>query len=194
MHGKTDHGGRVEIFLNDRWGSICYHGFDKVDADVACRDLGFSRSTKLDLPSWQGSEPVMEDLRCTGTEARFADCPRNNEPRMCFIQIVAGITCNGHRAKARGLLAHEDTNYREWGASGSVRIDPGAAGRGLSLTLTPAWGADSGGAERLWSARDARGLAANDAFEPPGSSSMWPGGCMGNGRFATRRHDRGASV
>ena len=76
-----------------------------------------------------------------------------------------GLTVEG---KARGLLAHEDTDYREWGASGSVRIDPGAAGRGLSLTLTPAWGADSGGAERLWSARDARGLAANDAFEPAG--------------------------
>ena len=74
-----------------------------------------------------------------------------------------GLTVEG---KARGLLAHEDTDYREWGASGSVRIDPGAAGRGLSLTLTPAWGADSGGAERLWSARDARGLVRTGDFEP----------------------------
>ena len=49
-------------------------------------------------------------------------------------------------AKARGLLAHEDADYTEWGVAGSVRIDPGAVGRGLSLTLTTAWGADSGGA------------------------------------------------
>ena len=82
-----------------------------------------------------------------------------------YADPALGLTVEG---KARGLVAHEDTDYREWGASGSVRIDPGAAGRGLSLTLTPAWGADSGGAERLWSARDARGLAANDAFEPAG--------------------------
>ena len=82
-----------------------------------------------------------------------------------YADPALGLTVEG---KARGLLAHEDTDYREWGASGSVRIDPGAAGRGLSLTLTPAWGADSGGAERLWSARDARALAANDAFEPAG--------------------------
>ena len=68
-------------------------------------------------------------------------------------------------AKARGLLAHEDADYREWGVSGAVRIDPGAVGRGLSLTIAPASGAASGGAERLWSARDARALAANDAFE-----------------------------
>ena len=78
-----------------------------------------------------------------------------------------GLTVEG---TARGLLAHEDTDYREWGASGSVRIDPGAAGRGLALSLSPAWGADLGGAERLWSARDARGLAATDTFEPAGRS------------------------
>ena len=84
---------------------------------------------------------------------------------LSYADPALGLTVEG---KARGLLAHEDTDYREWGASGSVRIDPGAAGRGLSLTLTPAWGADSGGAERLWGLRDARGLAANDAFEPAG--------------------------
>ena len=71
-------------------------------------------------------------------------------------------------AKARGLLAHEDADYTEWGASGSVKIDPGASGRGLSLSLSPAWGAESGGAERLWGLRDARGLAGNENFEPAG--------------------------
>ena len=57
--------------------------------------------------------------------------------------------------------------YREWGASGSVRIDPGASGRGLSLTLSPTWGAASSGTERLWGLRDASGLGArDDAFDP----------------------------
>ena len=49
-----------------------------------------------------------------------------------------------------------------------MRIEPGASGRGLSLTLAPAWGAAEGGAERLWSLRDARGLAP-DAEAPGGS-------------------------
>ena len=71
-------------------------------------------------------------------------------------------------AKARTLIAHEDGDYREWGASGSVRIEPGASGRGLSLTLAPAWGAAEDGAERLWGLRDARGLAP-DAEAPAGS-------------------------
>ena len=69
-------------------------------------------------------------------------------------------------AKVRGLVAHEDANYSEWGASGSVRIEPDASGRGLSLTLKPVWGAAEGGAQRLWSAGHTPGLAADGAAEP----------------------------
>ena len=61
---------------------------------------------------------------------------------------------------ARMLLAHADDAYREWGASTSLRFDPGNAGRGLSLSLTPSWGAEATrGAERLWSLHDPRMLA-----------------------------------
>ena len=71
-------------------------------------------------------------------------------------------------AKVRGLVAHQDADYSEWGASGSLRVEPHASGRGLSLTLAPLWGADSGGAERLWSAADARGLGRADDASAPG--------------------------
>ena len=81
------------------------------------------------------------------------------------IEVGGGLAWNDPargltvEAKARTLIAHEDADYREWGASGSVRIEPGASGRGLSLSLSPAWGAAEGGAERLWGLGDARGLA-----------------------------------
>ena len=52
-----------------------------------------------------------------------------------------GVTVEG---SVRALLAHEESGYEEWGASGAVRIDPGESGRGLSLILAPAWGAASG--------------------------------------------------
>ena len=42
---------------------------------------------------------------------------------------------------------------------------PRAAGRGLSLSLAPTWGASSSGAERLWSARDAQGFSPEEEFE-----------------------------
>ena len=83
--------------------------------------------------------------------------------RIAYANAGSGLTVE---ASARTLVAHEDAGYEEWGASGSVRLDPGASGRGLSLTLAPTFGAASSGVERLWSLRDARELAADDAFEP----------------------------
>ena len=52
--------------------------------------------------------------------------------------------------KVRGLIAHQDAGYREWGASAAIRLDPGTPGQGLMVTLTPAWGDVANGTERLW--------------------------------------------
>ena len=66
-------------------------------------------------------------------------------------------------AKARMLVAHADSDYEEWGASASARLDPGERGRGLSFSLSPVIGASSSASERLWGARDARALAPDGA-------------------------------
>ena len=73
-----------------------------------------------------------------------------------------GMTIGG---AARTLVAHADSGYEEWGASASVRIDPGESGRGLSLTLTPALGATGSASERLWGLSDTAGLAGDREFE-----------------------------
>ena len=82
--------------------------------------------------------------------------------RITYTDAGSGLTVE---ANARKLIAHEDSGYEEWGAGGSVRLDPGASGRGLSLTLAPVWGTPSSGVERLWSARDAAGLVRDEEFE-----------------------------
>ena len=74
--------------------------------------------------------------------------------RIRYTDTRSGLTIE---ASACTLIAHEDSGYEEWGAGGSIRLDPGASGRGLSLTLAPVWGMPSSGVERLWSARDAAG-------------------------------------
>ena len=76
--------------------------------------------------------------------------------RVQYADPALGLTIEG---AVRGLLAHEDDDYQEWGASGTVRIDPGASGRGLSLTLAPTWGAASSGVDGLWSRQTTAGLA-----------------------------------
>ena len=61
--------------------------------------------------------------------------------------------------RARALLAHEDGSYREWGVAGSVHLDPGSVGRGLSLRLDSAWGPAGSGAEALWQRQTTAGIA-----------------------------------
>ena len=73
-----------------------------------------------------------------------------------------GVTVEG---AVRRLVAHEEGGYEEWGASGAIRIDPGTSRRGLSFTLTPAWGHAGSAAERLWGLGDARGLAPDAEVE-----------------------------
>ncbi len=67
-------------------------------------------------------------------------------------------------ARARTLLAHSG-DYEEWGVSASIRLEPGARGRGRWFALTSDVGATAGGAERLWAARDMPGLVPEDGFE-----------------------------
>ena len=68
-------------------------------------------------------------------------------------------------AEARTLVAHEDSAYKEWGASAAIRVTPDPSGRGLTLSIAPAWGQTGSGAQRLWSARDASGLGTDSEFE-----------------------------
>ena len=34
-------GGRLEIYLNNEWGTVCSNSFGVADAEVACRQLGY---------------------------------------------------------------------------------------------------------------------------------------------------------
>ena len=47
--GSNDMEGRVEMCLNQQWGTVCDNGWDATDAGVACRQLGFSEHSKYTL-------------------------------------------------------------------------------------------------------------------------------------------------
>jgi len=40
--GNSSHEGRLEVYHDGVWGSVCDHGFNDTEASVACRSLGFT--------------------------------------------------------------------------------------------------------------------------------------------------------
>ena len=89
----------------------------------------------------------------TGTGIEIGGGLRYQSPR---------ITIEG---QVRTLLAHEESGYEEWGASGAIRIHPSGAGRGLSLTLAPTWGAAHSGTDALWADSQRHAFEQSTEFE-----------------------------
>lgn len=44
MGGSSNMEGRVEVCVDGDWGTVCDDGWSTVDANIACRQLGFSNS------------------------------------------------------------------------------------------------------------------------------------------------------
>ena len=63
-----------------------------------------------------------------------------------YSNLSTGLTLSG---EARALVGNSD--YREWGISGLIRLQTGA--QGLSFTLEPGYGDTAGGASELWNRR-----------------------------------------
>ncbi|MDE2720439.1 cache domain-containing protein [Candidatus Palauibacter polyketidifaciens] len=76
---------------------------------------------------------------------------------LAFLDLERGLTISVH---GRKLVAHEQSQYEEWGLGGSITLNPQGAGRGLSLRASPSWGSTASGLAQLW-AQGATGLTPN---------------------------------
>lgn len=98
--GHNSAEGRVEVYQNGAWGTVCDDGFDINDARVVCRQLGFSSANESHCCAHftHGTGAIyIDDLACSGTEARISDCPhRGWGEHNCAHTEDASVTCNGN--------------------------------------------------------------------------------------------------
>ena len=85
-------------------------------------------------------------------------------------------------ARARTLLSHSG-DYEEWGVSGLVKLDPGAAGLGLAFSVRPAWGQTASGVHRLWETGVIKGLTPTGQVSGRLDARVSYGMALFGGRF-----------
>ena len=94
--GRSSAEGRVEVCVNNAWGTVCDDSWSSVDASVACRQAGFSAQNAQALSSaffGQGTGAiVLDDVACSGTETRLTDCTFNPNHN-CQHSEDAGVRC-----------------------------------------------------------------------------------------------------
>lgn len=94
--------GRVEVYRNGQWGTVCDDSWDINDANVVCRQLGFSSASSAPHQAAysQGSDPIwLGNLHCQGGEASLFDC--SSYLRVSHVQVNycshsedASVVCN----------------------------------------------------------------------------------------------------
>ena len=89
--------GRVEVYYNDSWGTVCDDSWNMNDAAVVCRELGFPGAilSPCCAAFGQGTGTIwLDDVGCTGSETRLSSCSHRGWGRHnCGHGDDAGVFC-----------------------------------------------------------------------------------------------------
>ena len=75
--GPTKYEGRVEVYHNGEWGTVCDDRWDLDDAQVVCNELDFGKAVTARHGAFygQGSGQIwLDDINCVGTEETIRNC------------------------------------------------------------------------------------------------------------------------
>ncbi|MDE0178032.1 MAG: hypothetical protein OXP36_05495, partial [Gammaproteobacteria bacterium] len=134
-------------------------GLSAVDADASRLRVALEGSRANQLEGGGTFTPVFEaGLRYDGGDAesgaglelggglRFSDASR---------RFMAELN-------ARGMLAHAEDDYQEWGIGATLMMRPNASGQGMTFNLRSSWGDMANGVDALWNRHNREMLARAD--------------------------------
>lgn len=124
--GATEMEGRLQVYLDGKWGTVCDYGWTLTDAALVCHQLGYAlnpkdwRLQRSELPSAGTSEDViLSNVRCTEHDIDISRCRAERATEKDFLNSCSheqdvGIRCSeGAWAGLRfGVLAEStDLQY-----------------------------------------------------------------------------------
>ncbi|XP_078390931.1 scavenger receptor cysteine-rich domain-containing protein DMBT1-like [Cetorhinus maximus] len=99
--GGSPCAGRVEVYYDGIWGSVCDDSWDVANAHVACKQLGCGNALEMTLPDScrPGSGPVwLDEINCSGNESFLWDCPSAPwSKHVCSHKEDVRIMCSEHK-------------------------------------------------------------------------------------------------
>jgi len=112
VNGNRPCAGRVEVFHDGQWGTVCHYWWDMADAAVVCRELDCGTAVKAthEAHFGRGSGPIsMGFMLCSGSETALKDCTSDssytaNMKTYCDHSMDAGVVCSGKLSLS--LLSH----------------------------------------------------------------------------------------
>ncbi|XP_071953930.1 scavenger receptor cysteine-rich domain-containing protein DMBT1-like isoform X2 [Antedon mediterranea] len=102
VDGNTPFEGRVEVFINGEWGTVCDDMWDISDAEVVCQQLGYGHALgAIRSPGFgPGKGKIhLDDVNCVGNELEIINCVQNKwADNNCNHHEDAGVRCSGTKS------------------------------------------------------------------------------------------------
>ncbi|XP_009635175.1 HHIP-like protein 1 [Egretta garzetta] len=99
QQGRSRSRGRVEVYIDGEWGTVCDDGWSLPAAAVVCRQLGFPytvrASKKAEFGEGTSLRILLDDVQCSGQEKTLLECDHAEVgTHNCSHEEDAGVVCS----------------------------------------------------------------------------------------------------